>query len=410
MDEKKVKLPFPAYTGTEPYIFASYSHKDSDLVFPELLRLNKMGFRIWYDEGITPGSEWSEEIENAIKDATMFIVFMSEKAVNSRNVRNEINFAFDENKRFLVMYLEEAVLKFGLKLMLSSIQAIKKYELPDEIYVHKLMKIVPDVLGESPKVKSAPLPDSFIQAKTISSDIDGSIKEEKIPDKENREMADEVIAGIDSQKSDIRKVFELQNEKTPEKTKPEVITQIPVKKINKGDQLWMLENLNVDTYRNGDMIPQAKTPEDWEKKQGAWCYYNNNSENGKKIGKLYNWYAVNDPRGLAPAGWHIPDILELESIVNAVNEDESVFSIKNGGNLIEIKSEFGLFSTPLSGNRLYNGDFSGLGEYAYLWSSSDAGDKNAYRLRLKPSLTSGGLSLLLNNKAYGFSVRCIKDY
>ena len=69
-------------------------------------------------------------------------------------------------------------------------------------------------------------------------------------------------------------------------------------------------NLDVDRFRNGDPIPHAQTEEEWlyagENGQPAWCYYDNDPKNGKKYGKLYNWYAVNDYRGLAPKGYHIP--------------------------------------------------------------------------------------------------------
>jgi uncharacterized protein (TIGR02145 family) len=74
-----------------------------------------------------------------------------------------------------------------------------------------------------------------------------------------------------------------------------------------GSQVWTSTNLNVSAYRNGDLIPQVQDDDTWNKlTTGAWCYYNNDSSNGTKYGKLYNWYAVNDPRGLAPKGYHIP--------------------------------------------------------------------------------------------------------
>ena len=77
-----------------------------------------------------------------------------------------------------------------------------------------------------------------------------------------------------------------------------------------GTQTWTSLNLDVVAFRNGDVIPQVKTNEEWEvagnNKQAAWCYYDNDPANGPKYGKLYNWYAVNDPRGLAPTGWHVP--------------------------------------------------------------------------------------------------------
>lgn len=83
-----------------------------------------------------------------------------------------------------------------------------------------------------------------------------------------------------------------------------------IKSIKIGNQTWMTENLNVDNFQNGDIIPEAKTTEEWEqagkRQQPVWCYYDYDINNGKKYGKLYNWYAVNDPRGLAPKGWHIP--------------------------------------------------------------------------------------------------------
>ena len=86
------------------------------------------------------------------------------------------------------------------------------------------------------------------------------------------------------------------------------------KSVKIGTQTWTTENLNVSTFRNGYPIMEAKTNEEWnqanENKQPAWCYYENDPKNGAKYGKLYNWYAVNDPRGLAPAGWHVPSDAE----------------------------------------------------------------------------------------------------
>jgi len=80
--------------------------------------------------------------------------------------------------------------------------------------------------------------------------------------------------------------------------------------VNIGTQTWMAKNLNVSIFANGDPIPEVKTNEEWKKaaeeKKPAWCYYENDPANGAIYGKLYNWYAVSDPRGLAPKGWHIP--------------------------------------------------------------------------------------------------------
>jgi uncharacterized protein (TIGR02145 family) len=112
------------------------------------------------------------------------------------------------------------------------------------------------------------------------------------------------------------------------------------KAVSIGKQIWMVDNLNVETFRNGDFIPQAKTKEEWAKardnKQPAWCYYNNDSKNGIKYGKLYNGYAVIDPRGLAPKGWRIPsqnEFIYLHTEVVGQN-----FEVSKGGKKIKSTS------------------------------------------------------------------------
>ncbi len=98
-----------------------------------------------------------------------------------------------------------------------------------------------------------------------------------------------------------------------------------IKSVQIGTQTWMVENLNVSTFRNGDSIPQAKNQNEWskaaERMQPVWCYYDNNPKNGEKYGKLYNWYAVNDPRGLAPAGWHVPGDEEWAKLIDFLGGD-----------------------------------------------------------------------------------------
>ena len=83
-----------------------------------------------------------------------------------------------------------------------------------------------------------------------------------------------------------------------------------------GSDKWSVKNLSVDRYKNGDTIPQVGTPADWANlTTGAWCYPNNDPALGLKYGKLYNWYAVNDPRGLAPDGWHVSSKQEWENLI-----------------------------------------------------------------------------------------------
>ena len=92
-----------------------------------------------------------------------------------------------------------------------------------------------------------------------------------------------------------------------------------------GMQTWATKNLDVSSFRNGDAIPEAKTREDWikagEEGKPAWCYYEYDPTNGQKYGKLYNWYAVNDPKGLAPNGWHVSSSLEWVAMNNYLKGD-----------------------------------------------------------------------------------------
>ena len=94
-----------------------------------------------------------------------------------------------------------------------------------------------------------------------------------------------------------------------------------------GKQIWMTNNLDVVTFRNGDTIPQLKTEEEWEKASKlelpAWCYYNYDPVNGTKYGKLYNWFAVNDSRGLAPKGYHVPTESEWAKMIDFLGGSNS---------------------------------------------------------------------------------------
>jgi uncharacterized protein (TIGR02145 family) len=117
-----------------------------------------------------------------------------------------------------------------------------------------------------------------------------------------------------------------------------------------GNQEWAVKNLDVSRYRNGDIIPEVKDPKKWANlKTGAWCYYNNDPVNGKIYGKLYNWYAVNDPRGLAPEGFHIPSSDELFSITNkdTLDSGEMIEIKKLENSFYKSKNKVGYYTKPI---------------------------------------------------------------
>jgi hypothetical protein len=138
--------PFEAYSGDAPFIFTSYAHKDSAIVYPELDRLHRNGFRIWYDEGIDPGNEWPDEVAKALARCELFIVFISPRSVESANVRNEINFAINRKKQFVAIHVEETALPIALELRMGDIQAILKWRMPDDRYQRQMAKTLPEIL------------------------------------------------------------------------------------------------------------------------------------------------------------------------------------------------------------------------------------------------------------------------
>ncbi|MBL0014028.1 MAG: fibrobacter succinogenes major paralogous domain-containing protein [Flavobacterium sp.] len=109
------------------------------------------------------------------------------------------------------------------------------------------------------------------------------------------------------------------NEETKTQNQVAARPTVPIQngEVQIGTQIWMTKNLNVSRYRNGDPIPQVANSAQWANlNTGAWCYYANSTANGPIYGKLYNWYAVNDSRGLAPEGWHIPSDAEWTTLVS----------------------------------------------------------------------------------------------
>jgi len=182
-----------------------------------------------------------------------------------------------------------------------------------------------------------------------------------------------------------------------------------------GDQWWMAENLKVTRYRNGDDIPIVTDDTEWKNlTTGAYCNYNNNSDNADIYGRLYNWYAVNDSRNIAPLGWHVPSDEEWQTLIDYLG-GESVA----GGKLKETgtthwnspnegaTNESGFAALP-GGDRYYYGAFNSLGTLAYFWSSTEYNLSSHAWYRLL-GYYSADVTRTSNRKRDGFSVRLVRD-
>ena len=181
-----------------------------------------------------------------------------------------------------------------------------------------------------------------------------------------------------------------------------------------GTQCWTQSNLTVSKYRNGDIIPNITDDTQWSQTNtgstGAWCNYNNDANIGTTFGKLYNWYAVNDSRGLCPTGWHVPSDAEWTTLENHLGGS----SVAGGA----MKSQTGWFNngnaTNSSGfNGLpggVRGNFGGFGDVGfngYWWSSSVAGSVNAWYRQL--FFFNASVLRSYDFHGNGFSVRCARD-
>ena len=183
--------------------------------------------------------------------------------------------------------------------------------------------------------------------------------------------------------------------------------------IKIGSQEWTAENLNVEHYRNGDVIPQVQDVNEWAKlTTGAWCYYDNDSENGKTYGKLYNWYAVNNKRGLAPKGWHIPTDAEWTTLTDYLGGERVVGGKLKATTLWDTPNKGATNSssfTAFPGGSLdhADGSYYDVGEYGFFWSASAYDDNGAWARVL--NYDDSAVNRNLYYKGAGFSVRCVRN-
>ena len=180
-----------------------------------------------------------------------------------------------------------------------------------------------------------------------------------------------------------------------------------------GTQTWAVANLNVSTFRNGDSIPEARTNKEWvaagESGKPAWCYYNNDPAIGLKYGKLYNWYAVNDPRELAPVGWTLSSDADYAKLISYLGgpaaagskmKSTNRWSDDNNGT-----NETGFTGFP-GGYRVENGAFLNLGSIGIWWSSTEINARSGVDHYLAQSNSLVGSS---SPKQHGESVRCLRN-
>lgn len=196
--------------------------------------------------------------------------------------------------------------------------------------------------------------------------------------------------------------------------------------IRIGEQLWAAKNLDVDHFSNGDKLFHATNDLEWKNAAAsetpAWCYYENNSENGLQYGKLYNWYAVNDSRNIAPEGFCIPSDDDFKKLIEFLGIDPGQKLRSKTGWLEYGKGngtdEFGFCAKPGGSNKFnYPNNSRGtdylygmeIEEKAWFWTSSNAEDNSKlWAISYCLSCWNDEIRQFTCQKNLGFSIRCIK--
>jgi uncharacterized protein (TIGR02145 family) len=181
--------------------------------------------------------------------------------------------------------------------------------------------------------------------------------------------------------------------------------------VKVGGREWMASNLDAATYRNGDSIPRVSDFRLWQGlKTGAWCDYGNDGFNTRTFGRLYNWMAVADPRGLCPTGWHVPDLNEWLELADSLGGlDMAGGPLKNTVNWSNPNSgatnASGFAANP--GGFRYENGYSYLGEMGYWWCADE--EDSAVARNVVMTHRERGLYPNSSDKTMGLSVRCVKD-
>lgn len=183
-----------------------------------------------------------------------------------------------------------------------------------------------------------------------------------------------------------------------------------VKTVTINGNVWMAENLSISKFRNGDPIPEVKSDAEWkragEEGKPAWCFYSNDEKNGEVYGRLYNWYAVNDARGLAPEGWHVPSDEEWTALTDNLGSKAGALMKSKSWTGGQGTNESGFSALP-GGNRNHDGTFHLMGNYSVWWSATP--DKGNFAWFRFVTSANGFVSRDYSNKAKGLSVRLVKD-
>ncbi len=405
----------------ENNIFISYARADSAFVLKLAEDLEKAGIDIWLDQKkIAAGKKWDREIDIALKSSGILILVISPKSAISDNVANEVLFAINKRKTVIPVIIEQTEdIPFNWE-RFQRIDLTKDYE-------QGLNYLVRSLRHEQALIQNGEKEIQRRRKKAGAKQKAEKIRKKEKFEKDSFQRSKTSFAGKLLKKTllifliiivmliIVKWINKNYNQKYPGYTGQSSGIQnnnLQIFEVQIGNQVWMAKNLDVSRYRNGDPIPEVQDPNAWNNlTMGAWCYYNNDPEAGAVFGKLYNWYAVNDPRGLAPEGWHVPNYAEWTTLTTILGGPAVA-----GGNMKAVSGSWIAPNTNatnssgfsgLPGGGRFNGGFFNVGTNAIWWSSTASTGYSAWGLFLFNG--NGELNAQEYGNNFGFSVRCVRN-
>ena len=314
------------YEGSEKYIFVSYCHKDKQFVFPIIEQLARDGYRVWYDEGIDPGSEWPEIIAHHLNGCAACIAFISDNSLNSHNCRREINFALLKKKPFISVILEQVEMSLGMEMQLSATQSIFKYTLPNERdFYNKLYdaKFLHECLGQPDLSITVSSPRDYEEGAGQEMFGESNLKRDTFSDK--------WFIGKESQSED--------KEEPVVNTDTDKVSEEPV---DNGANEEEIEVEPVEAEENQKDDAKDAIPEQVTEKTFSWLVRVNNNEQimlnegETKLGrsKTMSDYAI---LGNSAIGRYHARILNVDSKCSVIDNESMNKTYLNGEELVPLK-------------------------------------------------------------------------
>ena len=279
------------------------------------------------------------------------------------------------------------------------------------VYAQKVSNVNAEQLGQSIRI-SYDLESDFPCFASVYYSVDNGATWQGPLNKVSGDVGINIYSGLRSINWDVLKEVEFLKASSL-KFKVDVSLMM-LKEIAIGNQVWSSSNLDVSVFSNGDPIPEINSEADWQKNgllgKSAYCVYEKSNPDLLPYGKLYNWYAVNDSRGLCPTGWRVPSSSDWETLIKYLGgKDNAGYKLKsdNGWRNDGQGDNILMFNGLPGGSRTSYGIPKGLGFHGYFWTTTISNNNDAIGYFIR--YYDRSINMGIGSMTFGYSVRCIKN-